>query len=89
VSGKSSTLPLTAPAQEGAGIGAHFALPVDRFKDLRRAVETVFDPFGIVAPIVHAQFAWWSHPFELADLWMRSAADLAALAHLAERHRTA
>jgi polyhydroxyalkanoate synthase len=75
-----------APAPEGAGIGAHLALPADRMKELRRAVETVLDPFGIVAPIVHAQFAWWAHPLELSEMATRYAADLAELAvHAAAR----
>ena len=75
-----------APASEGAGIGAHLALPADRMKDLRRAVETVLDPFGMVAPIVHAQFAWWAHPLELSEMATRYGADLAELAlHAAAR----
>ena len=60
-------------------MGASLALPGDRAKDLRRAIEGLVDPFGIVAPILHAQFAWWSHPLEFSELWMRAAADLAAL----------
>lgn len=70
---------LIPPPPEGAGIGAPFTLPADRAKDLRRAVETVFDPFGIVAPLLHAQFAWWAHPLELNELATRYAADLLAL----------
>jgi polyhydroxyalkanoate synthase len=66
-------------SREGAGIGAHYALPGDRAKDLRRAIEGLVDPFGIVAPMMHAQFAWWSHPLELSELALRAAADLAAL----------
>ena len=71
---------LVAPPEEGAGIGAPFTLPAARASELRRAVETVLDPFGIVAPIVHAQFAWWAHPLERAELAMRYAADVLALA---------
>jgi polyhydroxyalkanoate synthase len=71
---------LVAPAEEGAGIGAPFTLPASRARELRRAVETVLDPFGIVAPIVHAQFAWWAHPLERSELAMRYAADVLALA---------
>lgn len=71
---------LVAPPEEGAGIGAPFTLPASRAIELRRAVETVLDPFGIVAPIVHAQFAWWAHPLERAELAMRYAADVLALA---------
>ncbi|HEX4928424.1 MAG TPA: alpha/beta fold hydrolase [Burkholderiales bacterium] len=70
---------LVAPA-EGVGIGTQFALPVERARELRRAVETVLDPFGVVAPIVHAQFAWWAHPLELGELATRYTADLVALA---------
>jgi polyhydroxyalkanoate synthase len=70
---------LLAPPAEGAGIGAYLALPVDRMKDLRRAVESAYDPIGVLAPIVHAQAAWLSHPLELSELWLKSAADLAAL----------
>ncbi|HET7197623.1 MAG TPA: hypothetical protein VFI86_03090, partial [Burkholderiales bacterium] len=77
---------LVPALQEGAGIGAHFALPADRVRELRRAVETVLDPFGIVAPILHAQFAWWAHPLELSEAAMRYAADLAELGvHAAAR----
>ena len=67
-------------------IGAHLAEPVERARELRRTVEGVLDPFGIWAPLAHAQFAWWLHPLELAELWVRSAADAAALqAHGAAR----
>lgn len=49
-------------------------------------VQDLLDPFGIVAPIVHAQFAWWSHPTEFTDLWMRTLAELYALElHSAQR----
>jgi polyhydroxyalkanoate synthase len=66
-------------AAEGAGIGAYLALPADRARDLRRTLEGLLDPLGIFAPIAHAQFAWWAHPLELSELWLRNAADLGAL----------
>jgi polyhydroxyalkanoate synthase subunit PhaC len=67
-------------------IGAHLVEPVERARDLRRTVEGLLDPFGIWAPLVHAQYAWWSHPMELAELLVRGAADAAALqAHSAAR----
>lgn len=68
-----------APAEEGSGIGAYFTLPASRARRLRRSVEAALDPFGIVAPIVHAQFAWWAHPLELSELALRYGADLLAL----------
>jgi polyhydroxyalkanoate synthase subunit PhaC len=70
---------IASPPQEGEGIGAYLTLPAERAKDLRRAVETAFDPLGIFAPIVHAQFAWWAHPLELTELASRYAADVLAL----------
>jgi polyhydroxyalkanoate synthase len=71
--------PVVAPP-EGVGIGARFTAPAARAKELRRALETVFDPFGVLAPIVHAQFAWWAHPLELRELAIRYGADVLALA---------
>jgi polyhydroxyalkanoate synthase len=67
-------------APEGMGIGERFAAPADLARELRRAVETALDPFGIVAPIVHAQIAWWAHPLELRELATRYSADVLALA---------
>jgi len=49
-------------AAEGAGIGEQFALPARRASALRQTLESVYDPFGIVAPIVHSQAAWGAHP---------------------------
>jgi len=50
------------------------------------SIQDLLDPFGIVAPIVHAQCAWWSHPAEFADRWMRTLAELYALElHSAQR----
>src|SRR5579871_6893582 len=72
-------LPSIALGREGAGIGEPFLIPGARLKESLRTVEAIFDPFGVVAPMVHAQFAWWLHPVELAELWARFAGDLAAL----------
>jgi len=68
-----------AQAVEGAGIGAAFAVSTERLKDIRRALEALVDPFGIVAPILHAGYAWWLHPMELWEQWGRYSADLLAL----------
>ena len=70
---------LPAPGQEGAGIGEQFLVSAERVKEARRTLETLFDPFGIVSPMVHANFAWWLHPQELSEMWLRFAGDLAAL----------
>ena len=65
--------------EEGAGIGARLSLPAERLKALRHDIEGLADPFGIVAPLAHAQFAWALHPLELWELSSRFAADLLAL----------
>ena len=70
---------VVAPVEEGTGIGAYFTVPASRARRLRRSVEAALDPFGIVAPIVHAQFAWWAHPLELSELALRYGADVLAL----------
>src|SRR3970282_2392023 len=65
--------------REGAGIGLDLELPVQRLKDVRQGVESLVDPFGMVAPLAHAHTAWGLHPMEFAELAMRFATDLAAL----------
>ena len=66
-------------AREGAGIGAFLSLPAERAREFARSVERALDPFGIVAPMVHAQYAWLAHPHELAERWLRVGADCLAL----------
>ena len=43
------------------------------------ASEALLDPFGMLAPIQHAQLVWMLHPLELFDLISRNAVDLMAL----------
>jgi polyhydroxyalkanoate synthase len=64
---------------EGAGIGSAFGLSAARLKEIRRDLESLFDPFGMVAPIAHAQLAWWLHPMELAEHATRVAGDITQL----------
>ena len=40
--------------REGAGIGADIGLSGERLKDVRQGVESLLDPFGMVAPLAHA-----------------------------------
>jgi polyhydroxyalkanoate synthase len=65
--------------QEGEGIGNQLLAPTERMKDVRRTVEGMLDPFGIVSPILHANSAWLLHPQEFADLCARFASDLTVL----------
>jgi polyhydroxyalkanoate synthase len=68
-----------ALAPEGAGIGAQYPVYHERLRELRRQVESTLDPFGMVAPILHAQSAWCLHPVELAEWWSATIGDLVAL----------
>ena len=70
---------MTAGEQYPQTVAAALKLPLERAREMRQAIEGVFDPFGMVAPIAHANFAWWVHPVELGELVVRFAADLAAL----------
>ena len=70
---------LPEPAQEGNGIGDRFLLSSERVKEVRRTMEGLVDPLGVVAPLAHANAAWLMHPQELAELSLRFASDLAAL----------
>ncbi len=60
-------------------LGTLFTISAGRLKALRENVESLFDPLGIVAPLMHAQFAWMVHPQEFAERWLRNAGDLIAL----------
>ena len=42
-------------------------------------LQTMLDPMGIVAPILHAQFAWLSHPTELSALVARTMNEVGSL----------
>jgi polyhydroxyalkanoate synthase len=70
---------IPASGEEGEGIGTPLLVPTQRIKDIRRTVEGMFDPFGIVAPMLHAYTAWWLHPLEFAELYGRNASDVAVL----------
>ena len=71
--------PAPGTPREGAGIGAAIEQSAQRLKEVRQGVESFLDPFGMVAPIVHAHTAWGLHPMEFAELAMRYAADLTGL----------
>ena len=78
--------PLHPLAQEGAGIGEPYLLPAARIKETLHTLESTLDPFGIVSPMVHANFAWWVHPAEMMELSARFLGDLVALqAHTAAK----
>ena len=58
---------LPEPAQEGNGIGDRFLLSSERVKEVRRTMEGLVDPLGVVAPLAHANAAWLMHPQDLAE----------------------
>lgn len=71
----------TAPdgGTEGQGIGNVLSLPVEQIREFKKSLENLTDPFGMVAPLAHANTAWWLHPIEFNELWMRSMTDLSVL----------
>src|SRR4030095_12130749 len=69
----------SGPGNEGAGSRSVFGLASEHARQMRQTLESVFDPLGMVAPIVHANLAWWLPPMELSELAARYANDLAAL----------
>ncbi|MBB4011108.1 polyhydroxyalkanoate synthase [Niveibacterium umoris] len=46
---------------------------------VREQVSASVDPLGVVAPVMHAQAAWWLHPLELADRMTRFSTEAWAL----------
>ena len=56
----------------------HTHNPAQVMNAMHQAVESGIDPIGIAAPLVHAQFAWLTHPQELGEhlsaLWTDSLA---------------
>jgi len=71
--------PVPQSEAEGSGMGGVDRGPFDYLKESRQGVESLVDPFGIVAPLAHAHGAWGLHPMEFAELAMRFATDFAAL----------
>src|SRR3990170_2977809 len=65
--------------QAVAAAHAAFQAASNRLRALHDSIEASVDPIGIIAPMVHANFAWLLHPQELGELWSRFGADLFAL----------
>lgn len=47
---------------------------------VREQVSASLDPLGVVAPVMHAQAAWWLHPLELSERWTRFSTEAWTLA---------
>jgi polyhydroxyalkanoate synthase len=67
---------LPAPEQQ---LAQTIALGAEQWRKLHEHAESLFDPMGLFAPMLHAQFAWMLHPVELAELWSRLSVNLMAL----------
>ncbi len=52
------------------------ALVNHAMRRIHGTVEGMVDPLGVVAPLVHAQLAWLSHPQELSERMARLSSDL-------------
>ncbi len=59
-----------ARAASPTGLGEAFVGTLERLRAMRASGESLVDPLGVVAPLAHAQIAWWLHPQELAELWL-------------------
>jgi polyhydroxyalkanoate synthase subunit PhaC len=74
-----------APITDGAMPAAEtrlaeaISIGAQQWREALDAGDSLFDPFGVLAPIVQAQLVWMLHPLELLDLAGRNAVDLAAL----------
>ncbi len=67
---------LPAPEKQ---LAQTIALGAEQWRKLHENAESLFDPFGLFAPMMHAQFAWMLHPVELSELWSHFSVDLMAL----------
>lgn len=57
----------------------HTQNPAQLMHAMHDAVESGIDPIGVAAPLVHAQFAWLTHPQELTEKLAELSADLLSL----------
>lgn len=56
------------------------------YRHLHQKIAALFDPLGVLAPLLHAQAAWWLHPQELFDQMNSFSLDvLKVSAHAARR----
>ena len=56
-----------------------FMPPKEAWRAVHDAVEHRIDPIGMMAPLLHAQMAWWLHPQELAESVSHFSTDLLSL----------
>ena len=68
--------PLQAPERQ---LAQAIALGAGQWRKLQESANSLFDPFGMLAPILHAHLVWMLHPLELFDLIGRNAVELMAL----------
>lgn len=57
----------------------HTPDPAKLMHSMHEEFEAVIDPMGVAAPLAHAQFAWLTHPQELAERLARQSTDVWAL----------
>jgi len=69
-------VPTPAPEKQ---LAQTIALGAEQWRKLHESADTLLDPFGMFAPMLHARLVWTLHPLELADLFGRNAVDLLAL----------
>jgi len=63
-----------------------FLPPASSYRHMRERITAALDPMGVLAPLLHAQAAWWLHPQELVEEMIGFSRDAMALsAHSARR----
>ncbi len=73
------TPPIAPPPDNAEAVAQAITVSAQRLRALRENADAIFDPLGMLAPLVHAHSAWMLHPQELAELATRFAGDLLAL----------
>jgi len=72
-------IPATGAPPAEAQVASAVTMGAEQWKAIHERAEAIVDPFGMIAPLAHAQIAWLLHPQELSELWARNWAELLAL----------
>lgn len=66
------------PAAENQ-VAEVMAVNAQHLKTLHDNAEAFFDPFGVLAPLTHANLAWILHPQEFSERWLKYSTELLTL----------
>ena len=70
-----------APKEPGTEerVAEALSLNAQHLKTLHDNAEAMFDPFGVIAPLTHANLAWLLHPQEFSERWLRFCSEFLTL----------